>query len=148
MNLEELKDKIAEQDGLRICPVCGLPFKPYRKSQRTCGERVCQKEYHRQYVKEYNRRRRIENPIAVRENNKLAMRKYRRRQRELEERDRQLEQMGEHWQKHEEFDNKVKEYGDRYGEVQAQKTLASLPKIDVSMGGNNNDTVRDQNIDD
>lgn len=146
MKLEELKKRIAEQDGLCVCPVCGLPFKPYRKNQKTCAEPACQKQYHREYVKEYNRQKRVECPEIVREYNKLQMRKYRQKQREIKERDRQLQQMGEHWQRQEDFDKKVTEYGDRYGEIQKQKILESVPKIDLSMGGNNNGSEDDQDI--
>lgn len=140
MNLEQLKNRIAEQDGLRICPICGLPFKPYRQNQKTCAEAACQKQYHKRYVAEYNRRRREENPEVVREYNKVKMRKYRQKQRDLENRRRQLEQMSDQWQRQQDFDDKVKEYGDKYGDVQTQKILASVPKIDLSMGGDNNDS--------
>ena len=140
MNLEELKDKMAEQDGLRVCPICGLPYKPYRQRQRTCGDPVCRKKHHQQYVKEYNRQFRQKYPEVARERTKTSMRKYRRKQRELEQLDKQLEQMGEHWQRKEEFSQQMKEHDGRYGDIQKQKILASVPKIDVSMGGDN-DTV-------
>lgn len=137
MNLSDLKTKLAEQDGLRVCAICGLPFKPYRKTQKTCAETSCQKKYHAQYVKEYHKQRRAECPELVREYNRLRMRKYRQKKKRASDFAKQLAQEGERWQKQADFDRKVEEYGDRYGEVQMQKTLASVPKIDTSMGGNN-----------
>ena len=135
MDLKSLKDKIAEHDGLLICPICGLPFKPYRKSQKTCGADECKKLHHEAYVKEYVRKKRADDPDAYRAYRREAMRRYRAKQRKIKERDKQLEEMGSRWEQQELFSEKVKEYGWRYGDVQAQKTLDSVPKIDVNLGG-------------
>lgn len=144
MKLDELKSKISEQDGLRVCIVCGLPYKPYRGNQKTCADPLCQKLYHRQYVKDYNRKRRAENPEVVREYNRLKMRQYRQRQREIEERDRQLEELSERWQKQIELDKKIADYGHEYGKRSAEKVLATVPKIDVNLKGKDNDDTHDQ----
>ncbi len=143
MNLDELKKRIAEKDDLRICPICGLPYRPYRSSQRNCGTDECKKEYHRRYVKEYNRRRREENPELVREIRRKSMRKYRQKQRMIAERYKQLEDISDRFERQESFSEKVRGHGWRYGDMQAQKILETVPKIDVNLGGNN-DNIHDK----
>lgn len=144
MNLNDLKQKIAEKDGLLVCPICGLPVHPYHRRQKTCGDPECVKRYHMQYVRDYNRRRRAERPEAVREYNKLKMRMYRRQKRDKQDRDRQLAEVERRWDRQIEFERKIAEYGYRYGEVQKQKTLDSVPKINVNME-EKHDNIHDKN---
>ena len=143
MELEELKGRIAEKGSLRICEICGLPYRPYHTRQCTCGDKACKAEHHRRYVREYNKMRRKEQPEVVREYSRQCMRKFRARQREEAEAIARFDEMVEHIEQQAAFDHKITEYGHRYGDVQKEKTLASVPKIDVTIGGNNDDIHTD-----
>ena len=130
--------------GIHSCEICGTPFEPRNCKQKTCGAPECKEEYHRRYVAEYNRVKRAKNPEACRQYNRVKMRAYRNKQRELEDRDAQLQEVADRWKKQEEFSKKIAEYGHRYGEVSAQKVLATVPKIDVNLEGRRHDHVHDQ----
>lgn len=134
MNLEEI-EKLMSDAGIHLCDICGVPFEPKTQRQRTCGSPQCKEEYHRRYVAEYNRRRRRENPEVVRRYNAAKMREYRAKKKAAEIREKQLKDLADRWERQAEFDRKVAEYGHRYGEVSAQKVLATVPKIDVNLEG-------------
>lgn len=42
------------------CTICGKEYKPYRKGQITCGDKQCQYEHHKRYLRDYNKARRVE----------------------------------------------------------------------------------------
>lgn len=140
MNLNKLESILSEQSGNKFCPICGTPYKPYHSRQKTCGSPECKKQYHAEYVKDYNRKFREENPYVARERSKLSMRKLRAKRKAIENHIDDLGKQLEYWEKREEFEKKITEYGDRYGEVSAQKTLEQVSKIDVA-GGKDNDAV-------
>ena len=142
MNLSEL-EKILGDAGIHSCVICGIPFHPRTKRQVTCGATHCKKEYHRRYAAEYNRKKRRENPEVVRRYNAAKMREYRRKQREANERENQLRDLADRWEKQERFDKKVAEYGIDYGKRSAEKILATVPKIDVNLGGTKDGNVHD-----
>lgn len=144
MNLENLENILSEHSGNKYCPICSTPFKPYNSRQKTCGSPECKKQYHAEYVKEHNRKFRKENPTAARERSKKSMRKFRAKQKAVENRIDNLGKQLEYWEKQEEFDRKIAEYGHRYGEVAADKLIKSIPKIDTSLEGNQDDTVHDK----
>ena len=136
MNLTEI-EKILSESGIHTCSVCGTPFTPRRKNQCTCGSAECMVEHHRRYVVEYNRRKREENPDAYRRYRARKMREYRARQKELDKREEQFDELAERWQKQKSLDKKIAEYGLEYGKRSAEKVLATVPKIGVNMGENN-----------
>lgn len=135
MDLQKMQEMLSEQSGNKFCVICGTPFEPYRPKQKTCGAPECQKALHAQYMKERAKRQKDEDIEAWRKYHREAQKKSRGKKKNRIKRDRQLKQTAERWQKQEEFDKKVQEYGLNYGDVQARKTLESVPKIDVTMGG-------------
>lgn len=141
MDIAKLEEILADETGLKLCPICGTAYKPYHSRQKTCGSPECKRIYHNEYVRERTERLKKQDIDSFRKYHTEAQRKYRAKQKGRAERDTQLKDLGDRWSKQEEFDKKVKEYGIRYGQVQAQKTLASIPKIDVTLGGKNNDDV-------
>ena len=140
MNLSEV-EKIMADAGIVSCEICGVPYQPRTGRQHTCGSPECKAEYHRRYVAEYNRRRRRENPEACRRYNAAKMRQYRARQRDADKREAELEELADRWERQEEFDKKISEYGHEYGKRSAEKVLATVPKIDVILKGAKDDRV-------
>lgn len=134
MDLNEI-EKLMTEAGVHLCEICGLPFTPKTKRQCTCGAPQCKAEHHRRCVAEYNRKRRSQYPDVVRHYKAAKMREYRAKQKEAEARERQLKDLADRWERQAEFDRKIAEYGHRYGEVSAQKVLATVPKIDVNLEG-------------
>ena len=138
MDLNEI-EKILGEAGIHSCEICGTPYTPRHKRQRTCGAPECKAEHHRRWLREYNRRKKEEDPDAFRKYHTIKTREYRARLKEREKRDRQLEGLQERWQKQKEFDKKVTEYGHEYGKRSAEKVLESVSKIDVNMGKEQDD---------
>lgn len=131
MQISELTKILNEEAGLSFCEVCGIPFKPRNSRQKTCGSEECKRKYHSRYVGEQSKKKREENPEDVRRYGRTMMRKYRQNQKTAEA----LDDMEEYWRKREEINKRVT--GIDYGKRQAERTLASIPKIDVNIGGKN-----------
>lgn len=139
MNLTKLEKILSEQSGNKFCPICGTPFKPYHSRQKTCGSKECKKQYHSEYVNSYNRNLRRNNPELTRKRTRDSMRRFRAKKKNVNDIDEELGRQLEYWEKQERFDRKIAEYGDRYGEVQKQKILEQVPKIDVGTKGEQKD---------
>ena len=133
-SIAELQEILLERNQFRFCPMCGTPFVPCNSRQKTCGAPECKRQMHVERMRIYRHKQKTENPELWREKRRLEQRRYRGKKRKMLERDEQLKELQSRWKKQEEFEKKIAEYGDRYGEVQAAKLLASVPKIDVSMG--------------
>ena len=103
----------------QICIICGKTYKPKSCAQKTCGSPECKKE---------NEKRRRE---------LCAYRTKEQERREQAERDARKEA----------FDKLVREEGWRYGEIQAQKTLAMVEPIKLTLDekGEKNDDNTDNN---
>lgn len=132
MNLSEL-EKILSTDGIATCEICGTPYTPRSKRQRTCGAPECQRQAHNNYLRERNKKRKEKDPVAFNRYQAEANKKWRSKKRNLEKREQELLDLKEHWESQSEFDRKISEYGDRYGEVSARKVLERVPKIDVNV---------------
>lgn len=139
MELQCLEAILSKTSGNKFCPICGTPFKPYHSRQRTCGAPECKRQWRNQYMRDRTKRQRAEDLEGWRKYHREAVRKSRAKKREMRNRDAQLKQLAKKWEKQAEFDRKVTEYGHCYGEVQKQKILATVPKIDVNLGGHNDD---------
>jgi len=135
MNLTELEKILSKESGNKFCPICATPFKPYHSRQKTCGSPECKKAYHAEHVKKYNQKLRKENPALTRERTRNSMRRFRAKQKAVEARNDDLGRQLEYWEKRAEFEKKIAEYGDHYGEVSAEKILEQIPRIDTSMEG-------------
>ena len=146
MNLTELEKILSKESGNKFCPICATPFKPHHSRQKTCGSPECKRIYHAEYVKNYNQKLRKDNPELTRRRTRDSMRKFRAKQRAVEDRNDELSRQLEYWEKRAEFEKKITAYGDHYGEVSAEKLLEQIPKIDTSMGGNTDDS-KDNQID-
>ena len=131
MEYKQLQQYMQEISGNSFCPICDTPFKPKNPRQKTCGDPECRRLYHNQYVRDYNRQRREKYPEVVREYNARMMRKYRAQRKQAEKFEQNMDAIKEHWDKQTEFEKKIAEYGDRYGEVQTKKLLETVPKIDT-----------------
>ena len=143
MDLAEITKILSEQAEVHVCAICGTPYKQYHSRQKTCGSPECKREWHNQYQRERTKRLREENIEEWRKYHREAQRRSREKKRGLGERDAQLKDVGTRWEKQSEFDKKIAEYGHRYGEISAQKVLATVPKIDVNLGGTH-DNVHDK----
>ena len=132
MNLSEL-EKIMAESGVSVCCICGTPFEPRTKRQRTCGQPDCKRIAHNEYLRERNKRLKEEDPIAFNKYHADANKKWRNKKKSMDERDKELKDLDDRWKRQAEFDRKISEYGDRYGEVSAQKTLEKIPKIDTTL---------------
>lgn len=126
MNLNEIQ-KIMAENGVKVCPICGMPFKAYHSRQKTCGSSDCKKEHHNKYLRER------ELTEAQKESHRNSNRKWRRKKKRIAERTAQLDEIIERTQKQVDFDNYVREHGHEYGKLQAEKILASVPKIDLNI---------------
>ena len=132
MNFPEI-EKVIEEAGFSVCPICGTPFKKYHSRQKTCGAPDCKREFHNQYVREYTKRRKEEDPIAFAKMKAAANRRWRDKLKAVEEREEQLTELQEKWEHTQEFDKFVSEHGHEYGKYSAEKVLATVPKIDVNL---------------
>ena len=133
MDLTTISNALSEA-GIHICPVCGTPYDPYHSRQKTCGDTECKKIYHNEYVKRRAKRLKEEDPERWNKYHAKANKRWRRKKKAIAERDEELQANQERWQKQSEFDKKVSEYGHEYGKRSAEKLLATIPKIDVTMG--------------
>ena len=143
MDLTGLEQILSETSGNEFCPICGTPFKPRSKRQKTCGAPECKRQWHNKYMRERSKRMQEEDIELWRKYHREAQRKTRAKKKKLIDRDSELKKLSKDWERQEEFNKKVSEYGINYGEMQARKTLASIPKIDVTMGGKH-DNVHDK----
>jgi hypothetical protein len=140
MNFDEL-EKIMTEAGVNICPICGTPFEKYHKRQKTCGASECRKVWDNMRCKAWHKAKKEADPDAYRKRHNEAERKRREKKRKIQDRDEQLEKIQQRWEKESDFDKLVSEHGMDYGKKQAEKILASVPKIDVNLGGKTNDNV-------
>lgn len=129
MNLSELEKIIEEQTGLNICPICGTPFNPYHSRQKTCGSSECKRLQHNLYLQERRRQMREENIEEFNRYHAAANKKWRKKQKFLEE----LDELQEFCREQTILIDTVNlgVTGIDYGKRQAEKTLASVTKIDV-----------------
>lgn len=129
MNISELEKIIEEQTGNKICPICGTPFKPYHSRQKTCGTEECKKLHHNMYLKERRERLIAEDREAFNRAHALAQWKSRQKKKAKEQSERNYDKIQQHWERFVDSEKSVS--GIDYGKRQAEKTLASIPKIDV-----------------
>ena len=135
MELTGLEQILKEANGNEFCPICGTPFKPRSSRQKTCGAPDCKRLWHNQYMRERAKRLREEDIDLWRKYHREAVRKCRAKKRERIKRDAQLKQIEEGWEKQADFDDFITEHGHEYGKLSAEKVLAKVPKIDVTLGG-------------
>lgn len=133
MDLNEIETILKSEAELKVCPICGTPFKPHHSRQKTCGSSECQKANRASTVKKRAEELKEKNPEEYRAGRRKSMQKYRQKKRATRAREAQLKELSEQWERQLDFDKKVSEYGMEYGKRSAEKVLASVPKIDVNI---------------
>lgn len=136
MNFDELNEIVAKEAGVSVCPICGTPFAPRHDKQKTCATEECKRLYKNNYLKERRKRLREENIELYRKIRAEAQRKSRRKKRNLELAERNYEKVQEYWEK--QAERHIETDGIDYGKKQMERTLAMIPKIDVSGFGKEN----------
>lgn len=131
MNFEDLA-KIVEEAGVNVCPICGTPYEKYHSRQRTCGTPECKKAWKYAYLKNRTERLIEEDPKGYRAYRAAIQRKSRERKREKKIAENNLKKMEAYWQSRAAKEDRLGEDGIYYGKRQMEKTLALVPKIDVS----------------
>ena len=135
MDLNSIEQVLAAETNLRICPICGTPYKPYHSRQKSCGSPECKREVHNAYCRARRKRLMEEHPEEFRAYRAKAMRKYRAKLKEKDRREEELKELAERWKRQQKFDEYVSVHGHEYGKLSAEKVLAKVPKIDVTLGG-------------
>lgn len=132
MNIDDIEKALLHEANLKICEICGLPYKPYHSRQKTCGSADCKRKHHINYVREHTNTIMAENRELYLQKRREYSRRARAKKKKTKARERQLKELSERWQKQSEFDQKVEKYGLDYGKRSAEKVLETVPKIDVS----------------
>ena len=130
MNFDELNEIVAKEAGVYICPICGIPYEKYHSRQKTCGTDECKRLWHNRYVDARRKEMREIDVEAYREYRREAQRKSRQKKRKAKVAEMNLEKIASHWVN--KNDRVLETGGHEYGKKQVEKTLASVPKIDVS----------------
>ena len=130
MNFDELNEIVSKQANVRLCPICGTPYKQYHSRQKTCGSSECKKMHHSQWIKDYRRKQFEEHPDEFRAYRREMERKCRQRKKDKERMSRNYDKLEAFWSRNTE--RHVETDGLEYGKKQAERTLAQGPKIDVS----------------
>lgn len=138
MNFEALDEIIRKNTNINICPICGTPFRKYHSRQKTCGDEECKRIWHNRYLDKRRRKKLAEEPEVFRDYRREAERKTRKKKKEREAMSRSYDKLEEYWQRQKELKTHTLDGGIEYGRRQAEKTLASVPKIDVSGFGKEN----------
>lgn len=144
MNFDELSKLVADEIGQSVCVICGMPYKPRRPNQKTCGNEGCKREWHRQYQRDYIERLREESPEELKRYRRESQRKHREKMKRIDHADTNYRVIEDRYRRIEEANKNIT--GIDYGKRQAERTLAMIPKIDVNIvGGKKHDDVHDQN---
>ena len=134
MNFDALDEIIRKNTDLHFCPICGTPYRPYHRRQKTCGDEECKRVWRNRYYEKRRRSKLAEDPEAFRAYRRDAEKKTREKKKEKEMMRKNYKKMQSYWERQLDKDLKVRdaEDGRSYGKKQVEKTLAQVPKIDVS----------------
>ena len=130
MNFNLLNEIIEREAGVSICPICGIPYDKYHKNQKTCGTDECKRLWHNRYLEERRKKMLAENPEEFRAYRREAQRKTRQKKRKTKVADGNYQKLENYWL--DKANRRIETDGLEYGKKQAERTLASVPKIDVS----------------
>ena len=130
MNFDELSKILTEEAGIDICPICGTPFSRRHPQQKTCATDECKRLYKNNYLKERKKRLMEEDPDGFRKYQAEAQRKSRQKKRVLKKTEEKYRKMQEYWEQRSK--RHIETDGIEYGKKQMERTLATIPKIDVS----------------
>lgn len=132
MNFKVLDEIVAKHtnNDVHFCAICGTPFRPYHSRQKTCGTEECKRQWSN--IRYSKRRKRLleKDPEAFRAYRREAERKSRQKKRDAEVAGRNYKKLEEYWI--DKNDRVIETDGLEYGKKQVEKTLAQVPKIDVT----------------
>jgi len=135
MNFEELGKLISDEAGVDICPICGVPFRGRDARQKTCGTSECKRLWANKYLRERRLRLIAEDKELFNLRHAEAQRRSRRKKRaeQIERENAESDTIGiKNIERLESF-FVMRTPADEYAERQKAKTLASIPKIDVTL---------------
>ena len=144
MNFDELSEILLDA-GINVCPICGTPYDKRYKQQKTCGTDECKRLHKNKYLRERRAKMIAEDREAYNAMHAEANRKYRQKKRDAEVSDRNYQKLQDHWERVLNGADENAEDGCDYGKRQMEKTLAMIPKINVNLGGKQNDNVHGEN---
>lgn len=130
MNFNTLNEIIEKEAGVSICPICGIPYEKYHRNQKTCGTDECKRLWHNRYQEERRRKMLAEKPDEFREYRREAQRKTRQKKRKAKVVDGNYQKLENYWI--DKANRRIETDGLEYGKKQMERTLADIPKIDVS----------------
>lgn len=130
MNFNTLNEIIEKEAGVSICPICGIPYEKYHRNQKTCGTDECKRLWHNQYQEERRRKMLTENPEEFRAYRREVQRKTRQKKRKAKVVDGNYQKLENYWI--DKANRRIETDGLEYGKKQMERTLADIPKIDVS----------------
>lgn len=133
MNFDELNEIVAKDAGVKICPICGTPYEGYHRRQKTCGTDECKRLYHNKQLRERRKRLMAEDIEAFRAYRAEAQRKSRRKKRNAKVANENYQKLESYWI--DKANRRIETDGLEYGKKQMERTLASVPKIDVNLEG-------------
>lgn len=135
MNFDELGKIISEEAGVDICPMCGTPFRGRDSRQKTCGTSECKRLWTNKYLRERRIRLIAEDKELFNLRHAEAQRRSRHKKRaeQIERENAESDTIGiKNIERLESF-FAMRTPADEYAERQKAKTLASIPKIDVTL---------------
>lgn len=134
MNFDELNEIVAKEAGVDICPICGTPFHRRDARQKTCGASECKRLWKNKYLRERRLRLIAEDKELFNFRHAEAQRKSRHKKR--------AEKIARENAKSDTISTEnierleslivMRTPASEYAEQQKAKTLAAVPKIDVS----------------
>ena len=135
MNFDELNAIVAEQAGVDICPMCGIPFHRRDSRQKTCGTDECKRLWKNKYLRERRLRLIAENKELFNFRHAEAERRRRRKKRAAQIEHENAEQDTISAKDIDRLESLfvMRTPADEYAERQIAKTLAMIPKIDVNL---------------
>lgn len=134
MNFDELNAIIAEKTGVDICPICMTPFYRRDARQKTCGTNECKRLWKNKYLRERRMRLIAEDKELFNFLHAEAQRKSRHKKRaeQIARENAMSDTISAENIEHLESLFIMRTPAEEYAERQRAKTLAQVPKIDVS----------------
>lgn len=129
--LNKIIEQIAAENGeaLRHCSVCGEPFIPKKVTQKTCLSEECKLKHARNMQRKWAEENHERAKMLKRESARKARakKKYELVYKAM------LDEKIERIERESKLSEKIKECDGRYGDLQKEETLKSIPKINTEI---------------
>lgn len=134
MNFDELNAIVAKEAGVDICPICEVPFHRRDARQKTCGADECKRLWKNKYLRERRLRLIAEDKELFNFRHAEAQRKSRHKKREEQIARENARSDTISTENIERLESLIvmRTPASEYAEQQKAKTLAQVPRIDVS----------------